>query len=204
MNPDIHPIFGRTIGRQSKEALLGQRGKVIWLTGLSGSGKSTLAIGLERRLHDEGVATMLLDGDNLRTGLCKDLGFSEADREENIRRIAEVARLFCQAGIVTLASFISPTRHIRGLAAHIVGEADFLEVYVNASLETCESRDVKGLYKKARAGQIPDFTGIHSPFEAPETPFLEVRTDEAPFEACLETLFMATLPVVRPTPPPAR
>ncbi len=198
MNPNIHPIFDRALGRSQKESLLDQRGLVAWFTGLSGSGKSTLAMALERKLYDEGILTQLLDGDNVRTGLCKDLGFSEADRTENIRRIAESAKLFAGCGVVTLCAFVSPTIAIREQAKSIIGEADFLEIYVNASLESCEARDVKGLYKKARAGQIPDFTGITSPFEAPEQPFLELRTDQLSMDACLDTLFNSILPIIRP------
>jgi adenylylsulfate kinase len=188
---NIFPIFDKILAREDKETLLGQRAAVIWMTGLSGSGKSTLAQALERRLHAEGRVTKLLDGDNTRTGLCSNLGFSEADRTENIRRVAEAARLFLDCGILTICSFVSPTREIRDLARSIIGEADFLEVYVNAPLEVCEARDVKGLYKKARAGMIKDFTGIDAPFEAPEQPYLELRTDQHDLETCLETLHSA-------------
>ncbi len=191
---NIHPIFDRILSRADKESALGQRAAVIWLTGLSGSGKSTLAQALEHELHAQGFLTQLLDGDNVRTGICNNLGFSVADREENIRRIAEVAKLFLHCGIVTICSFVSPTRQIRENARQIVGAADFLEVYVNAPLEVCEQRDVKGLYKKARAGQIPDFTGISSPFEAPEAPFLELNTGLHDLETCKNELLAAILP----------
>lgn len=164
---NLYPIFDRVLGRADKEAKLKQRGRVIWLYGLSGSGKSTLAIALERRLHAEGVTTHLLDGDNVRTGLNRDLGFTDADRAENIRRIAEVAKLFVQAGVVVIASFITPLRAHRQLARSIIGADDFVEIYVAASFETCAKRDPKGLYAKAGAGGVKQFTGKDSAFETP-------------------------------------
>ena len=176
MAEHIHPIFDQILQRKDKEQLLGQKGVVIWLTGLSGSGKSTIAKLVEHELHKQGRLSMLLDGDNVRTGLNNNLGFTEDDRTENIRRIAEVAKLFMHNGIITICSFVSPTRAIRDLAANIVGKEDFHEVYVNAPLEVCEERDVKGLYKKARAGEIKNFTGIDAPFEAPLQPWLELKT----------------------------
>lgn len=166
---NLYPIFDRVLGRADKEAKLKQRGRVIWLYGLSGSGKSTLAIALERRLHADGVTTHLLDGDNVRTGLNRDLGFTDADRSENIRRIAEVAKLFVQAGVVVIASFITPLRAHRQLARSIIGADDFLEVYVAASFETCAKRDPKGLYAKAGAGGVKQFTGKDSAFETPSS-----------------------------------
>lgn len=193
MVENIHPIFDQIISRQEKESFLKQRSAVLWLTGLSGSGKSTLAKALERKLHDAGYFSKLLDGDNIRVGLNNNLGFSLEDRKENIRRISETARLFLDGGIITLCSFVSPTKEIRAMAASIIGAEDFLEVYVNAPIEVCESRDVKGLYKKARAGEIKGFTGIDSPFEAPEAPFVEIRTHEEDLEACAERLFQAIL-----------
>ena len=189
----IHPIFDRILQREDKEAQLDQRAVVVWLTGLSGSGKSTIAQALERRLHAGGFFTKLLDGDNIRVGLSNNLGFSAADREENIRRIAEAAKLFLDGGIICLCSFVSPTQAIRDLAREIVGPADFLEVYVNAPLEVCEDRDVKGLYRKARAGEIKDFTGIDAPFEAPETPFLELKTGEETLDESVDRLYEALL-----------
>lgn len=180
-NENIHPIFNQLLQRSDKEQLLNQKSVVIWMTGLSGSGKSTVAKGLERLLHEEGYLTKVLDGDNIRSGINNNLGFSLEDRAENIRRIAEVAKLFLQCGIVTICSFVSPTRAIRQTAKDIIGTADFLEVYINAPLEVCEERDVKGLYKKARAGLIKQFTGIDAPFEAPEEG-LEVRTDQTTIE----------------------
>ncbi|MEY4488370.1 MAG: hypothetical protein RIQ79_878 [Verrucomicrobiota bacterium] len=197
---NLHPIFDRVLSRGDKEARLGQRGRVIWLYGLSGSGKSTLGIALERRLHAEGFATQLLDGDNIRTGLNRGLGFGDADRSENIRRIAEVAKLFAQAGVVTLCSFITPLRAHRTLAREIIGEADLLEVYVKASFETCARRDPKGLYAKASAGGVGQFTGKDSAFEEPAADVpgtLVVDTEAATPEACLDTLHAAVLPRIR-------
>ena len=197
---NIHPIFDRLLQRTDKEQLLGQRSVALWMTGLSGSGKSTIAQALERRLHNDGFVTQVLDGDNVRMGINNNLGFSEEDRTENIRRIGEVAKLFVQCGIITICTFVSPTVAIRQLAADIIGADDFLEVYVNAPLEVCEERDVKGLYKKARAGQIKDFTGIDAPFEAPTAAALEVRTDEQTIDQSVETLYAALLPRITPQP----
>ncbi len=196
-NPHIYPIFGDLLTRSDKENLLNQRACVVWLTGLSGSGKSTIANGLERALHRQGFLTQLLDGDNIRTGLNKNLGFSSEDRMENIRRIAEVARLFVQCGIVTIVSFVSPTRAIRAMAAEIIGPEDFLEIYVNCPLEVCEQRDVKGLYKKARAGEITGFTGIDDPFEPPGKPALEIRTDQMSPEDSVNRLMVFLLPRIK-------
>ena len=166
---NIHPIFDRMESRADKERLLGHRGAVVWFTGLSGSGKSTLAIALERRLSARGILCRILDGDNVRCGINAGLGFSEEDRRENIRRVAEVCRLFVDTGVVVLACFVSPTRELRQLAAGIVGPEDFCEVYVATPLAECERRDVKGLYARARRGEIRDFTGISAPFEEPES-----------------------------------
>lgn len=190
-NENIHPVFDQLLQRADREKLLNQKAKVIWLTGLSGSGKTTLAIGLERALHDAGKLAYVLDGDNIRAGINSNLGFSEEDRKENIRRIAEVAKLFAHAGVITICCFVSPTIEIRSLAKSIIGENDFLEVYVNASLESCEQRDVKGLYAKARKGEIKDFTGIHQPFEAPEQPWLTIVTDQQSREESLSQLVEA-------------
>ena len=196
---NIHPTFGQLLGREAKETLLNQRGLVVWLYGLSGSGKSTLATALERRLHEEGVFTQVLDGDNIRTGLNNNLGFSDEDRSENIRRIAEVAKLFAMAGVVTITSFICPRNELRTLAREIVGQADFLEVYVECSFETCEQRDVKGLYAKAKAGQVQNFTGRDSSFEAPEprdAADLILNTDNQAEGESLEQLYQAVRPRV--------
>ncbi|MFM7092902.1 MAG: adenylyl-sulfate kinase [Bacteroidota bacterium] len=177
------------ISREFREHKLGQRSKVIWLTGLSGSGKSTIGLGLEKRLFQENFYAQLLDGDNIRSGINKNLGFSEADRKENIRRIAEIAKLYLSSGIITINSFISPTKETRDLAREIVGADDFLEVYVNAPIATCESRDVKGLYKKARAGEIQGFTGINQVYEEPDNPAFELRTDLQSIDESVDLLF---------------
>jgi len=194
---NLYPIFDRVLGRTDKEAKLKQRGRVIWLYGLSGSGKSTLAIALERRLHAEGVTTHLLDGDNVRTGLNRDLGFTDADRSENIRRISEVAKLFVQAGVVVIAAFITPQRAHRQLARSIIGVDDFLEVYVAASFETCAKRDPKGLYAKASAGGVKQFTGKDSSFEPPtseDIDALTINTEAGTAADSLAQLHSAVLP----------
>ncbi|MFN0050531.1 MAG: adenylyl-sulfate kinase [Cytophagales bacterium] len=194
---NIHPIFDRILNRTAKEALLNQKGLVIWMVGLSGSGKSTIAKAVEAELHNLGFLTQLLDGDNLRTGINNNLSFSEADRVENIRRAAETAKLFLHCGIVTICSFISPTKEIREMAKAIIGEKDFFEVYINAPLEICEQRDVKGLYKKARAGELKSFTGIDSPFEAPQLPNIELKTDLFSLLQSKDYLVEAILPKIR-------
>ena len=193
---NIHPIFHRILQRADKEALLEQRAKVIWLTGLSGSGKSTIAEAAEKELHTMGFVTMLLDGDNIRAGINNNLTFSAEDRIENIRRIAEVSKLFLNCGIITINCFVSPTNDIRTLAKGIIGEEDFIEVYVNAPLEVCEARDVKGLYAKARKGLIPDFTGITAPFEAPEHPALTIPTHELEIQEGVQRLLDFILPII--------
>jgi adenylylsulfate kinase len=198
MADHIYPIFDQTLSRQDKESLLKQKAVVVWMAGLSGSGKSTLAKGLERALHAQGFLTELLDGDNLRSGINNNLGFSEADRLENIRRSAETARLFLQAGIVTICSFISPTEEVRQLARQIIGADDFFEVYVNAPFAVCADRDVKGLYKKALNGEIKNFTGLDAPFEAPIQPALEIRTAEEDYSASVQKLLEALLPRIKP------
>ncbi len=185
----IHPIFDQLLQRSDKEELLKQRAVVLWLTGLSGSGKSTIAKGLEKHLHQQGYFTQVLDGDNIRSGINNNLGFSPEDRQENIRRIAEVAKLFLQAGTVTICSFVSPTHRIRNVARQIIGEQDFVEIFVHAPLEVCEERDVKGLYKKARAGVIKNFTGIGAPFEAPEKPALTIPTHTQSIEDSIQQIF---------------
>jgi adenylylsulfate kinase len=196
---NLHPIFDRVLDRAAKERRLGQRGRVIWLYGLSGSGKSTLAVALERRLHAEGFATHLLDGDNVRTGLNRDLGFSDADRAENIRRVAEVAKLFAQAGVVVIAAFITPLRAHRALARGIVGTEDFSEVFVSASFAACAARDPKGIYAKAKAGGVAQFTGRDSAFEPPSSDdgALTLDTEAAPAETTLATLHAAVVPRIR-------
>lgn len=184
----IYPIFDRMLSQTDKETLLGQRGMMIWFTGLSGSGKSTIAIALERELHRRGLLCRILDGDNIRSGINNNLGFSPEDRIENIRRIAEVGRLFVDTGIITLAAFISPTNELRRMAARIIGEDDFFEVYVSTPLEECERRDVKGLYAKARRGEIKEFTGISAPFERPEHPALTLDTSRLSLEESVKQL----------------
>ena len=166
------------LSRKDKEKLLNQKGICVWLTGLSGSGKTTIANFVSRQLHNGGVYTQVLDGDNIRLGINKNLSFSDQDRKENVRRIAEVAKLFVEAGVVTFCCFVSPTREMRKLAKNVIGENDFFEVFVSTNLETCETRDVKGLYKKARRGEIKDFTGVSSPFESPVNPDLVLNTED--------------------------
>jgi len=165
------------VTRGERERLLGQRGVTVWLTGLSGSGKSTIAVGAERELVRRGRLAYVLDGDNVRHGLNKNLGFSPVDRTENIRRIGEVAKLFTDAGVIAMTSFISPYRSDRDGVRALLAPGDFVEVYVSATVETCESRDVKGLYQRARKGEIPEFTGISAPYEAPERPELVLDTN---------------------------
>ncbi len=177
-----------TVTRAEREKLLGQRGVTIWLTGLSGSGKSTIAVAAQGALHERGIHSYVLDGDNVRHGLNQNLGFSPEDRTENIRRIGEVAKLFTDAGIIALTSFISPYRADRDAVRAIMEPGDFVEVLVDASVETCEGRDVKGLYKKARAGEIPEFTGISAPYEAPEKPELVLDTNAQTVEESVEQL----------------
>ena len=184
MNNDnnIYPLFDRMLARADQEQLLGQRGVMLWFTGLSGSGKSTVAVALERELHRRGRLCRLLDGDNIRTGINAGLGFSADDRRENIRRIAEVGKLFVDTGIITLAAFVSPTEELRTLARDIIGAADFKEIFVATPLEECERRDVKGLYARARRGEVKNFTGISAPFEAPQSPALVLDTTDTPVE----------------------
>jgi adenylylsulfate kinase len=176
------------VGRSDREAIIGQRGVTIWLTGLSGSGKSTVAIAAERELINRGRHAFVLDGDNIRHGLNNNLGFSPEDRTENIRRIGEVSKLFTEAGVIVFASFISPYRSDRDAVRALMGAGDFVEVYVDASLDTCEQRDVKGLYKKARAGEIPEFTGISAPYEAPNSPELVLDTNRQTVEESMAEL----------------
>ena len=192
---NIHPIFDSTLQTTDKEKNLKQKGIVLWMVGLSGSGKSTLAKGLENKLHEEGFHTMLLDGDNLRTGVNNNLGFSDKDRIENIRRAAEVSKLFANNGTVTICSLISPTNEIRQMASEIIGDKYF-EVFVNCPIEICEERDVKGLYAKARKGEIKDFTGIDSPFESPEKPNVNIRTDIQDLETSLDQLYRSIINLI--------
>jgi adenylylsulfate kinase len=178
----IHSVFDQMLSREDRERLLKQRSKVFWMTGLSGSGKSTIGTAVEKELYKKGYLTQLLDGDNVRTGINNNLGFSDADRTENIRRIAEVSKLFLNCGVITINTFVSPTNAIRQLAKDIIGRDNFVEIYVNCPIEICETRDVKGLYKRARIGEIKDFTGITAPFEAPANANFEIQTDKEPVE----------------------
>ncbi|HMQ76720.1 MAG TPA: adenylyl-sulfate kinase [Flavobacteriales bacterium] len=193
----IHPVQDRLLGRSAKEALLGQRGLCVWMTGLSGCGKSTIAIGLERAFLDQGRYAVVLDGDNVRTGINSNLGFSDADRTENIRRIAEVAKLFVQNGAVVICCFVSPTIAIREQAKAIIGTQDFVEVFIDTPLEECERRDVKGLYAKARAGEVKDFTGISAPFEAPPAPAIRIATQGRTEKASTMELLNFILPRIQ-------
>lgn len=194
---NLYPIFDRMLQRSDREKLLQQRGITLWFTGLSGAGKSTLAIALEKELYRKKFLCRILDGDNIRSGINNNLGFSPADRMENVRRIAEIAKLFVDSGIVTIAAFISPTRAIRRLAADILGKNDFLEIYLSTPLAECEKRDVKGLYRKARQGEISDFTGITAPFESPEHPFLQLDTSRYTLEESVGILLQAVEPRIR-------
>ena len=194
---NIYPIFDKMLTRNDKEQRLSQRGLMVWFTGLSGSGKSTIAIALERELQQRGILCRILDGDNIRSGINRNLGFSAADRMENIRRIAEVGKLFVDTGIVTIAAFISPDNAMRAMAADIIGNDDFLEVWVSTPLQECERRDVKGLYAKARRGEIPNFTGISAPFEAPENPAIALDTSVLSLEESVKRLLALILPKIK-------
>lgn len=193
---EIHPVFDQILKREDKEKLLNQRSKVIWCTGLSGAGKTTLAKNLEKALHMKKHLAQVLDGDNIRTGINNNLGFTGEDRIENIRRIAEVSKLLIQSGVITINSFISPTTEIRQMAMEIIGKENFIEIYVNAPLQACEERDIKGLYKKAREGKIKNFTGIDSPFEPPQNPDVEVNTDKLNIRDSLQKALDHILPLI--------
>lgn len=193
---NIHTTFDQLLQRSDKEQLLKQHSLCVWFTGLSGSGKTTIAKGVERELHSRGYLTQVLDGDNIRSGINNNLGFSEADRLENIRRIAEVTKLYINSGIITLNCFVSPTQDIRDLARDIITPDDFIEVYVNAPFSVCEDRDVKGLYKKARAGEIKNFTGLDAPFEAPANANLEIKTDQMTIAESVKAVVDMLLPKI--------
>ena len=180
--------FEPTIKRSHREALNKHKGMILWFTGLSGSGKSTLANALEEKLYSLNMKTYVLDGDNVRKGLCNDLGFSEKDRVENIRRIGEVSNLMMDAGLIVMSAFISPFRSDRRIVRKLVKKDHFIEIFVDAPLDVCESRDVKGLYKKARTGEIKDFTGVSSPYERPEKAELTINTDDNSIENCIEMI----------------
>lgn len=186
-NANIHTEFHRLLGTEAKEALLQQRGLVVWMYGMSGSGKSTLAVSLERHFHEQGRLTQVLDGDNIRHGINRDLGFSLEDREENIRRISEIAKLSRNLGVITIASFITPTNALRSIAQDIIG-TDLLQVYIKASYEACEERDVKGLYAKAKSGEVKQFTGKDSLFEEPDNADLILDTETLSIEEATQQL----------------
>lgn len=192
----IYPIFDRMLGRKDKEDLLHQHSVMIWFTGLSGSGKSTLAIALERELQNRGLLCRILDGDNIRSGINNNLGFTAEDRVENIRRIAEIGKLFVDTGVITIAAFISPNNELREMASNIIGKENFVEVYISTPIEECEKRDVKGLYAKARRGEIKNFTGISAPFEAPEDAALSIDTSKHSVKESVDMLLNLILPKV--------
>lgn len=194
---DIHTTFDKIKSRDAKEIYLKQQAKVIWLTGLSGSGKTTLASLLEKRLFELNYFCQILDGDNVRSGINKNLKFTEEDRMENIRRIAEVSKLFMNCGIILICAFISPTNKMRQMAKEIIGEDDFLEVFVNTPIEVCEQRDPKGLYKKARAGELKNFTGISSPFEIPDKPFIEVDNTNLNITETVRQMLIKIIPEIK-------
>lgn len=193
---NIFPIFDELLKKTEKEQLLKQKSFTVWMTGLSGSGKSTIAKGLERYLHEHGFLTQMLDGDNIRVGINNNLGFSEEDRTENIRRIAEVSKLYVNCGIITLNCFVSPTREMRQMAKDIIGTDNFIEVFIKASLAECEKRDVKGLYAKARLGEIKNFTGVDAPFEDPTNAAVEVNTAELSIDESIQKVLDYILPKI--------
>jgi adenylylsulfate kinase len=193
---NIHPDFDKIVSRKEKELRLNQKSKVIWFTGLSGSGKTTLATALERNLFNRGYLIQILDGDNIRSGINNNLGFSPEDRIENIRRIAEISKLLIQSGLICICAFVSPTEDTRKIVRDIVGQEDFLEVFVSTPLDVCESRDVKGLYQKARAGLIKEFTGISAPFEIPQHAILSIDTSDKTVDECLTLLLDKLFPEI--------
>lgn len=194
-NTNIHPEFDRQLGRPEKENLLSQKGLVVWLVGLSGSGKSTISNAMEKKLHAEGKFVCMLDGDNLRSGINAGLGFSDEDRQENIRRASEIAKLFLNNGAIVLVSIITPQEEFRQLSKEILGE-DLYSVYVKASFETCQKRDVKGLYAKQQAGEIKNFTGSTSNFEEPVSPDLVLNTEEMSLQECVSLLYQQITPKI--------
>jgi len=196
MNANIHPVFNKILNRKDKEELLNQHARVIWMTGLSGAGKTTIAQSIELELNKLGYLTQILDGDNVRTGINNNLGFSGDDRFENIRRISEVSKLFVDCGIICINSFISPTNEIRKMAKSIIGKENFIEVFIDAPMDVCEKRDVKGLYKKARNGEIKNFTGIDSPFDIPKKPDIVLKTDKLSIIDATKKALDIILPII--------
>ncbi|MBK8805481.1 MAG: adenylyl-sulfate kinase [Bacteroidales bacterium] len=196
MEENIYPFFDGILEKSDKELLLRQRSKVLWMSGLSGAGKSTIAKELEKRLYSQGFLTLILDGDNIRVGINNNLGFSDNDRTENIRRIAEVSKLIVNSGVIVINSFISPNEKVREMAQEIIGKENFVNIYINASLACCEKRDIKGLYKKARKGEIANFTGIDSVFEPPLSADIEIPTDEQTVEESVNQLLEFILPLI--------
>ena len=194
---NIFPVFDKIISKEKKEKLLNQKGKVFWLTGLSGSGKTTIALQLEKELYKLGFLVQILDGDNIRAGINNNLSFSEADRAENIRRISEVSKLFLNCGVITINCFVSPTKKMRQNAKKIIGKENYYEIFINADLETCEKRDVKGLYKKARSGEIKNFTGIDAEYEKPNNPNLEVNTSQLSLNQSIEIILKNILSQIK-------
>ena len=197
LNDNIYPIFNQIISKREKEKRLKQNAKCIWLTGLSGSGKTTIALQLEKELIRLGFLVQILDGDNIRAGINNNLSFSEADRAENIRRISEVSKLFLNCGVITINCFVSPTKKMRQNAKKIIGKENYYEIFINADLETCEKRDVKGLYKKARSGEIKNFTGIDAEYEKPNNPSLEVDTSQLSLDQSIEIILKNILPQIK-------
>lgn len=193
----IYPILEKLIPRHEKETKLKQKAHIIWFTGLSGSGKTTLATALENSLFERGYLTQILDGDNIRSGINNNLSFTPEDRRENIRRIAEVSKLFLNCGIITLCAFVSPTERTRHIVKNIVGESNFYEIFVSTPLEVCEQRDVKGLYAKARAGEIKNFTGVNAPFEIPEDANLEINTTSRSVVDCIDEIIKNISPIIQ-------
>lgn len=193
---NIHPVFDRILQKEDKEKLLNQNAKIIWFTGLSGSGKTTVATCVEKSLHKLNLLTQVLDGDNIRSGINNNLGFSEEDRIENIRRISEVSNLFLNCGIIALNCFVSPTEEIRDIARNIIGQENLIEVFIDTPFEVCEQRDVKGLYKKARNGEIKNFTGLDAPFEAPVNPSIVVKTENKTIEESAQEVLDYILPIL--------
>ena len=193
---NLFPVLDFVL-KDEKEKLLNQKGIAIWMTGLSGSGKTTIAKEIEKKLYSKGFITQVLDGDNIRKGISKNLNFTNEDRAENIRRVAEISKLFINCGIITINSFISPTNSIREKAKTLIGEENFIEVYINAPIETCEKRDVKGLYEKARKGNLNNFTGISSIFESPKNPDIEVNTTELSINESVEKVLNYILPIIK-------